>query len=854
MKGVTIVTDEVAALRAVAELRRLQDRPHAWDTECVGVNVNSQSTVTHGDVICATCFCGDDADFGNGPKLFVDNAGSAAGLLERFFGSYFKDSSYKKVFHNYAFDAHLLWRQDIKLEGFHADTMHLARLYDTSLAKGSWEARALAEKTLENASIGGRNETSLGSGGAEAPGRRIACVTIAGRTLNSNCRIGQNTCPVMLPPDPPPKAACFESRGSCFGYGLKQLADRFKLSDSSGQEVTPGTFGRLFGVTSQAASAAHNSPEEFTTWVDYATQDAVLTYRVYEFLRNMLELRPWLSQVHMKPIREVLLDKRVADQLKNNGFSQLQFSTGKTMWDFYELYLRDFAECLVELERVGVSVDTDILRLIEKTAAKDIQNCEDEFRNNIASIRGPDGVHLNPNAKYINIASSQQMQTLLYGGSVGLAETRDFPVKRQKELVADSLVVGEASSGAFDLGASTRGGCRFPIKGLGLEPAKQKRFITASGMPSVSSGVLNELVGTVQKPGRAIAQIAERDSEETAKSLGVALRAAGDAKLKRSAISGFVTPLNRHGSATGRIHPSWAFDTSTGRLACRRPNLQNLPRSQRDPYKLRSAFRAPVGQTLVVADYSQLEIRLLAHITDCKSMITKLVKGSDYHSEVAAEIFPEVREAVRSGKVLLDDAEALGKPTVKSEFSKQRSQAKAVNFAIIYGMEAESLAEELNTSKEGAEALIRAWFETKPEVRRWCTWIREEATQDKRVLSILGRWRTLPLLTDENPRNRRRSERAGVNFAIQGSAADVVIAAMLQVWRNEDLKRLGYHLVLQVHDEIVIEGPEDRSVEASRILRDIMCNPFRTFNPSFHFRVPLTIDIGVGNCFHSAKA
>lgn len=151
VEGVSVVSTPEAAERALKELQRRRDRPHARDTEMAGLVLGSrqrlQSPVTHGRVVCATCFCGDDADFGNGPRLFVDNTGAADGLIAAMFKEYFEDPKFKKIFHNYSFDRHAFRRHGIDLAGFHADTMHLARLYDT--ARSSWEGAMQAKMIRE---------------------------------------------------------------------------------------------------------------------------------------------------------------------------------------------------------------------------------------------------------------------------------------------------------------------------------------------------------------------------------------------------------------------------------------------------------------------------------------------------------------------------------------------------------------------------------------------------------------------------------------------------------------------------------------------------------------------------------
>jgi len=285
--------------------------------------------------------------------------------------------------------------------------------------------------------------------------------------------------------------------------------------------------------------------------------------------------------------------------------------------------------------------------------------------------------------------------------------------------------------------------------------------------------------------------------------------------------------------------------------------LQNLPAEHHDKYRLRDAFRADPEKIFVVADYSQLEMRVLAHMTGDPSMVANLSRGGDYHSETAVEMFPHIAEAVASGRVVLDKSSAGSSdlPTVKDVFGRERGQAKAVNFAIVYGKEAVSLAEDLDIAPHEAEQLIDTWYRLKPFVKKWKEQVVRECRKDAYTRSLLGRWRTLPLIVDkERPDWRRRSERAAVNFGIQGSAADIVLAASLRFARHERLAELGFAMVSQVHDEFVFEGPEAHATAASDVVRDLMSKPFGDHNPDFEFSVPLLVDIGVGTSLYNAKS
>lgn len=838
--GVTIVHDKRSANRALKELHRLQGQPHAWDTEATGVggiaHGDWRSPVTHGRVLCATCFCGDDADFGNGPRLLIDNDGPAEGLLQHF-KDYFEDVEFKKVFHNYSFDRHLLARQDIQVRGFHADTLHMARLFDTSLA--AWEGKAARDGGTR---IAAPQEEQQQEDVLERPRARLP---LPDRVAVQNVFLGGKILPQkswslgasML------HTSCLSTSSSNArldeqvvpgGYALKELTRYYGLSDKRQR-----SFSELFGTHATAAEDAHNSKEGFSDWVDYATDDAVLTHRLFEYLHKELVARPWCSPVHERPIAELQRDKNIVRALlkqRSAYDSAPQYRSGRSMWEFYELYLREFGECLADLEKVGIGVDCSALERIEEAALRDCAKSHDEF----VHAFGPAGASLVADAGQINVRSSKQLQTLLFGGAgknnitgEQLGASESFPVSKR-----------EASNGAR----------RFEIKGLGLQPVAKRKSFTGKGAPRTSADVLEELAGRgSSKKGLAYQQLVNRQdaaySPEKAEMVAKGLQQLREAAKTKTLITGFAQPLQAYARPTGRIHPQWKFDTSTGRLACRKPNLQNLPAVQRDKYAVRSAFQAGTGNAFVIADYSQLELRVLAHVANCSSMIEKLTKGGDFHSEVAAEMFSHVAQAVSRREVVMKGG-SRDVPTVKEKFAVERSKAKAVNFGIVYGQEPSTLAEDLDIEIQEAENLMQAWFDSKPAVRRWKNQLVRQCSSTQRALSLLGRWRNLPFIHSAAPPHwRRKSERAAVNFGIQGSSADVVMAAMLRIRRSAELQRLGFKLVLQVHDEFVLEGPEALAAEASELVRALMLEPFHLHQPSFRFRVPLVADIVVRRSF-----
>jgi DNA polymerase I len=260
-----------------------------------------------------------------------------------------------------------------------------------------------------------------------------------------------------------------------------------------------------------------------------------------------------------------------------------------------------------------------------------------------------------------------------------------------------------------------------------------------------------------------------------------------------------------------RIHCSLNLNTETGRLSSRRPNLQNQPALEKDQYKIRDAFVAEEGNTFIVADYGQLELRVLAHITNCKSMIEAFSSGGCFHSRTAMGMYDYIREAVDSGKVFLEWDYSKGQPTVplvKDMFASERRKAKTLNFSIAYGKTVHGLAQDWGITKEEAQNTLDAWYRDRPEVRKWQEQTQLLAKKSGFVRTIMGRYRRLPDATRYGS-PAAHALRAAINTPIQGSAADIVMMAMLMLWKSEVLKNLGWRLLLQVHDEVILEGPKE---------------------------------------------
>ena len=286
-------------------------------------------------------------------------------------------------------------------------------------------------------------------------------------------------------------------------------------------------------------------------------------------------------------------------------------------------------------------------------------------------------------------------------------------------------------------------------------------------------------------------------------------------KLKSTYADGLLKEI----SADGRIHTNFQMTvTATGRLSSTEPNLQNIPVRRELGAQIRNMFVASPGKVLVDADYSQIELRLLAHIANDETMIAAFRSGEDIHAVTASQVFG----------VPLDEVTPL-----------QRSHAKAVNFGIVYGISAFSLAQDIGVFQSEAKAYMDSYFAKYHGVRAYMTRVVEQAKADGYVTTLFGRRRDLPELKSSNFNLRSFGERVALNMPIQGTAADIIKAAMVRVDARMRAEKLQARLLLQVHDELIVECPTEEAETVKAILVDEM-------EHVVDYRVPLLVDAKIG--------
>ena len=299
------------------------------------------------------------------------------------------------------------------------------------------------------------------------------------------------------------------------------------------------------------------------------------------------------------------------------------------------------------------------------------------------------------------------------------------------------------------------------------------------------------------------------------------------AKLKSTYTDTLQNEINEQ---TGRVHTSFMLaGTTTGRLASTDPNVQNIPIRTEEGRKIRTAFVAEKGHKLLSADYSQIELRILAHMASIDALKKAFKDGLDIHAMTASEVFGVPIEGMD--------------PMV-------RRKAKAINFGIIYGISAFGLARQINVSREQAKAFMDTYFERFPGIRDYMETTKEFCRKHGYVETLYGRRCHVRTINDKNPNLRNFGERAAINAPIQGSAADIIRRAMIRMPQAlEDKGLSGVKMLLQVHDELIFEAPEKEIEKAITLIKDVM---EKATLPALSLDVPLVVDCGTGDSWDTA--
>ena len=350
----------------------------------------------------------------------------------------------------------------------------------------------------------------------------------------------------------------------------------------------------------------------------------------------------------------------------------------------------------------------------------------------------------------------------------------------------------ELAGQPFNLGSPKQLG-EILFEKLGYKPVKK----TAKGAPSTDEDVLETLAQDYPLP----------------KTL---LEWRGLSKLKSTYTDKLPRMVDPN---TGRVHTTFSQAVAvTGRLASSEPNLQNIPIRNAEGRRIRQAFIAPEGHTLVSADYSQIELRIMAHLSEDKGLLDAFSKGEDVHRATASEIFGTPRDEVTS---------------------EQRRYAKVINFGLIYGMSAFGLAQNLDIEREAARLYIERYFNRYPGVANYMESIKAQARQQGYVETVFGRRLWLTEIRSPNGPRRAAAERAAINAPMQGTAADLIKLAMIKLQAALQEQGLASRMLLQVHDELILEAPKGELQTLQTLLPRVMISVAS-------LKVPLEVSVGHG--------
>ena len=479
----------------------------------------------------------------------------------------------------------------------------------------------------------------------------------------------------------------FDTMVAAYLLGEKSLGLKALAFGKLGVEMTP-----IAALIGSGAKQISMSMVEVSKTADYACADADMTLRLAE-----------------------LLDA----ELRQQG-----------LWQLFSEVEMPLVPVLIDMERNGVALDTELLRQMSHRLGKQLLKLEAEVYNSVGH--------------QFNINSPQQLSSVLF-------------------------------------------------EELKLQPARKTR-----GGYSTGASVLEEL--------RGVHPIIEfiLDYRQLA-------------KLKSTyidALPGLINPK------TGRVHTNFnQTRTATGRLSSSEPNLQNIPVRGELGKEVRHAFIAPSGSLLLAGDYSQVDLRALAHLSQDESLLSAFHRDEDIHTTTAAQLF-----GVDTSKVTPD----------------MRRLAKTVNFGVIYGMSDYGLEQATELSREEATQFIASYFEKYPGVRQYLDSTKQQAKEDGYIQTILGRRRYIPEIDSPNHQVREAAKRMAINMPVQGTSADIIKVAMINLHREMEKRRLKSKMMLQVHDELIFEVPQKELEEMRQLVSQIM-------STALELSVPLKVDIKTGN-------
>ncbi len=493
----------------------------------------------------------------------------------------------------------------------------------------------------------------------------------------------------------------------------------------------------------------------------------------------------------------VLLEYAVADawdgyellEGHRNTLSGIEWAPGKSYWDYYVQTETKITGIIQKMERRGMYLDTDQMLEMEEKATREL----DALESKIIEWAGVP----------LKISSDKQLRMLLHGDGM-------------------QPVMWKTSKKKVD----------YYIQGLGLPVLA---VTEKEQHPKVGGDDLKKLRKHLDKIGyegdlSGLDALVKHSKTQWHRDNMRKIRLLAERSNRRIRCR-----INQIGTTSGR------FSTANP------VNLQNVPTGDKDLYHLRDCFCAPPGHLLIVADFSQLEYRLLAHFSQEPKLIKLFFEGWDLHSLTTYNIFPHVKKEVdeRFGEFTIEASK-----WIQEAYPDERKKAKTLNFEIIYGVGYKKLAEQLNISEDDGKRMIDGWFAGYPYVKAW---MNRELANARRLgygRTLAGRFRHpgKERFFSTDKRTRGEEERSFLNALIQGSAADMAKKAMILIDEHPRLIEMGCHTTMQIHDEIIIECPKQHVVEAAAIIKKLMEQPF-----SRPLRVPMPVAVGHGPSWETAK-
>lgn len=824
---------------------------HGCDTEVMDIDLNQVGPVGNGYVTCVSIYSGPNFDYGldDGPgtTLWIDNLDDAHGILQEF-KPWFEDPRFLKVWHNYGFDRHVMWNEGIDCQGLGGDTMHMARLQDTSRLKNDGLGYSLEALTSEL--LGTRKRPMKELFGVPklrrdgTPGAMVEIPPI--HVLQRDPRFRYNFI----------EYSCYDAESTWQIH--QKLIDLLKtmnwLKDGSNMYDYYELYMREFGVvlTDMERRGIHVDAKDYLATVEsQARKDRDEHSRIFrewaarQIGKDGLAINPASSTqlatflfggstnsktgatTESERVFKIAREELTPDALE--AFEKLEETESKKLEE--EGPRSDHLDEMTAVQLKALCKEQGL-----KVSGKKAE-LKDRLREHFLANAVPQ-----PKDELDSMSDDELVQSLVVRGldSSGdraqllerLREDIKFIHDLENAIPPDEAqgyrTIGEALEAAAKSGGATMGILSdlkakssqkakyfdITIKSLGMEPEKA----TLNGAPSVTADVLRSLAGdpfeNPPKYGSAYRFFGEGEKGHDA---CVALYSLFSIGSIDTMIGNFLTSLQSLADHQSRVHCSLNLNTETGRLSSRRPNLQNQPALEKDKYKIRKAFKASPGNSLIVADYGQLELRLLASMTECRSMIAAFEAGGDFHSRTAMDMFDHVKSKVDAGEVLLEWDYANGdppKPLLKDEFGSERRKAKTLNFSIAYGKTAHGLSKDWGVTTREAQEMVNKWYAARPEVLKWQANAKAYAKKFFLSRTLMGRYRQLPEAKSKNWKLQGHAERASINTPIQGGAADIAMMAMIKINSSELLQKLGWILLLQIHDEVILEGPEETAEEA----------------------------------------